>query len=844
MLNYIVQHAVDNVWCAPEQDYQSIIKPARLTDARGAVGHQQIMWERVPLPTNSDRYHVFQIGHIHPKLLGMLTEIINDTDLVAELYFMDGRLLPRAQCFFKYSRNHNLILAVRDMPTRFHDLRSTPFYLRVYSNAYFKSTRRTAEDKTAIYSTRRVNLQSVLDAQQILNTYKALPGKTFTYINGKLSDDLRPSWIVDGDYMEIFYDSSVYKTVDLDVRDLATFDSELDFKRKYLLTYPSSDPTVDFEDDIDIYLIRKTPQGWYQGIHYNRNHADSIRMLTHKDYSIPVPYVLGFQQSNSDVWSDVNDLTVRLYIRKAGLVHSLINEHSRISELYKMSHEDIKRAMLGIDSTVDVWNAVNLEKGSYVKLMRDSSRALDSASVQDAYGYNAVSKLAGDTPQRTQDRGTYREVILPIGLAYDCTVYEYDTQGKLIDFHYHASGTTYICNSINCSYVEVVAGRGSRSLDVVYDQYSTPINKDYNYRVYICTRLALGPKWDWVDVSNSELIDVHNGVLTVAADPFGDYPAILSDKRFIAYSLNLSPTAGVYQFSISTEQTHYDQTSIMLEHIPPRRLDIWINGHPAIQGLDYFVKWPQIVITNKEFLVPGDVQSIVVRGQGFCNDDMSMEKYREFGFVQNGYLSSNWRYDIRDDKVLSYVVDGRLRMVDTLKFAENNTGVSVPNARNGAPYTVKETIVPLRSQFYQDTYKMRDLSIEIDNQISDYLTLKFPQPDLPAISPITQRYAVYSPFLARITHALSNGEIPASEIEKHYNDQQIHKWIEPFKYLLDFDPAWNEVDDGYVVVHPHRYASVVSLNIYHHNFLRRVVSLFLSNRVQTAQFYEITLPTE
>lgn len=405
MLDYLVKHAVDNVWCSPEQDRQVIIRPKRLSHRLGALGLQQVMWERIKLPTQGDYYHVFQIGHVHPILLGLhgvdddwvrLDSIINTTTLMAEVYFGDGVVLPRTETWIKYDRHKNLIVAIPD--TRiFRRLRDDGIYCRVYSNAYFESHRANATTEGTFIEGLTVSAASdVLTLQQKYHLALVKPGTAYAYHNGWLVNDLRPSRIAVGDKIEYVYDSSIYRTINFPISELGTFDSTLDLKRKYLLNYALFDnERIDFEDDVDIYLVKRDEQGRERGIYYHRNKKDAIRMLSHKDYAIPVSYVDGFQQAHESVWSNMNDLSVRVYVRKAGFDRPLIQEHHRLFELYRLDAESVKRAMLGVDSTVTVWQAAALEASPYVALMRAKDTGLNSLSVQEAYGYNAVSRLVG-----------------------------------------------------------------------------------------------------------------------------------------------------------------------------------------------------------------------------------------------------------------------------------------------------------------------------------------------------------------------------------------------------------------------------------------------------------------
>lgn len=65
---------------------------------------------------------------------------------------------------------------------------------------------------------------------------------------------------------------------------------------------------------------------------------------------------------------------------------------------------------------------------------------------------------------------------------------------------------------------------------------------------------------------------------------------------------------------------------------------------------------------------------------------------------------------------------------DELKFSEEeHLGVSIIDAANGLPYMVKDVLVPVKPYTAQDN-ELRDASRVIDKVVSDYLTLKLPQP--------------------------------------------------------------------------------------------------------------------
>lgn len=858
MLDFLVNHAIENVWCTPEQDYRFIVKPARLSFSLGTFDQHTVEWQPIKLPSKTDRYHLYQIGHVYPKLMGLLglsdkwvnlVDVVNNSTLMCDVYFSDGVMVPKCDIFVRWTKSKNLIIAVRES-NRYLRLRTDAIYVRLYTNAFYNSERYTGSEKTTyVKSIYAANADDMMLMQTQFRQHRDMEGHTFAYRNGVLVDDFIPTLMNNGDALEFVYDRSIRRIVEFDVKDLHVFDSVLDLKRKYLLHPPKPTyETIDFEDDIDIYLIRPLANNHYDGVYYHDNRKDSLRMLTHQDYSVPVSYLEGYQQLHSNRWSDIGDMRIRLCIRHSGYKRPLIQDANRIFELYRLTDEQIVRAMIGIDSVVDEWNAIALEQSPYVRLMRAYTSHLDPVHVQQAYGYNSMAKLTGDTPLKIDPlvEGEFPKVTLLPGQRTDVTIYQYDSNGHFIGRFYHANGLVATCPMMGTRMVEVIPGRGSNELDVVFGQTAVETDPRYNYRAYLCTTIAGAPQWDWVDVSNTEIISVANNQIVFTPSIGSDYTAVMSDRRFLADTYTLAPNNGVLTLTISSLELHFSETQQYISTIPPRKLDVWLNGKPLIEKLDYYVEWPKIVIVNKEYLLlDGDqMQTIEVRGVGFANDDMTMDSARESGFVQHGFLSANGRYDIRSDKVLSAVVGGRLKTISELDFAEDSLGVSVHNVPNGTPYAIRETVIPMRGYTYLDTYQLRDIARETDERISNYMTLKFPEPVIDELSPITERYMVYSPFLSRLIYDLQNHIFDNTLITANYSNRKIREWMRPYERWLPFDPAHVGVDDNYVKVHPHAYVHALDLTWHQFSFVKRVSELYFNDRVDINHFFNIVLPGE
>ena len=856
MSDFLVNHAVQNVWCNPKQDLQVTYKPQRISNRRGVRGRMSHMWTSVSMPTPTDVYHVYQIGQYQPFLIGLspirgkwrsLAELMNEEFLFADVYTLNGLHLSRFHTYVMVTPEQNVLVAIRDQ-AKVVDLKVTDVYLRLYSNSFFDSPRSDGYAHSVVCRGARVmNAAQALNLQRDYLELKARPvGHTWIFVNGYYRDDYKPADFVAGDYVEYVHDSSVKSVKEFNFSGLPTFDSIKDGKRKFLLHYSGAQPggvNIDYRDDIDVYLIKNgTTAGRFEGIYYHKNSDDALRQVTHRDYSLAVDYVRAHQQAMiSRGWTAVSQMRARLFIRHAGYKRPLVFEHHRIQELYKLPDADIRRALLGQDSTVNVWRADELENSEYVQIMDARKRVIQPDLVKDAYGYNATAKLLGDTPSKVQNMSGRRAVALPYGTQVDSTAFEIDGAGKLIASFIHTSGVEYTPFNANCALVEMIVGRGGQKLDMVFNKQDAPINPKYSYRYYIAP-IAHGELRNdqWVDVTGDNTkYEVINGKVHWYVDLQYNAVCAKSDAYFLNYELTQAADNGVLRFSVNASADWNGTTVSSLMYIPPGRLDVWLNNEVLIEGLDYFVKWPEIVVTNKQYLKDGQAQKIRIRGTGFCNTDLTRQPPKEFGFVRWGKLSRNNRYDLRDDRVLRLVVNGRTFHRDDVYFTEGNPALWMDNVPNGAPYLLDDLIVPLRAAVSEDTYSMRAKSLVVDKSVSDYLTMKLPEPVPANPDPILERYAVYSPFAASIMYDLLTERLSTEKFRGQYSDQELRTFLSGYEWLLQYEPTRHDLDLEHVTVHPHDRTTEIQLDAYQYLLLKRAIKIFLEDKVDITRFVRI-----
>jgi hypothetical protein len=355
MFDFIKDHALRNVWCTPDQDNQLIIQPARLTTYGGAKGSYKVIWRNVPLPDTTSQWHVYQIGQVHPLILGLFpkcnewvsfSETCNRQKMVCDIYNVYGVQIPRVDTFYIHNEDRNLLVAVRKNAKVAFDFNSDAIYLRLYSNHFFNTNRSSSvNDLIHVQGGTFANTAEIIAFQTIYNTYVAKAGHTYCFVNGYKVDAIDIINVKPGDVAEFVYDSSIYKVVDFKIKDLREFNSSLDQKRKYLLHYAGMDnETIDYQDDVDVFVYLNKGSNRSKGLYYHKNNEDALRQLTHRDYSLCVPYLSNYynelQRTNQDstgtnVIVNQNEIYVRLHIRLSGYDRSLIYTRCKM-KIFKM----------------------------------------------------------------------------------------------------------------------------------------------------------------------------------------------------------------------------------------------------------------------------------------------------------------------------------------------------------------------------------------------------------------------------------------------------------------------------------------------------------------------------
>ena len=856
--SYLIDHAIKNVWCAPDQDYQYILELHRVSRLSGESNRVYLYNRRIDLPELNKKYHIYTIDRIHPKHMKLLTtsphwiaeqwfnvaDIINDTSAIVNVYNDAGIEIPKYQSWYMFTKENTLIFAFEENKKIPINYRSETVFVKTYTNAFYSSYRDTTIIDTAYRYKLTTSTQDILDIQMEYNTFASREGHVQCFINGIYTDKIDLVRIAVGDVVEFIYDSSVLLLDTYTIGELDTFTSTLDNVYKYLLLRKDNRlGVIDYLDDLDIHIIAETSVGIYKGVYFHRNDNRSIRMVTHRDYSLMVDNVVSMCNKIKQLVNreDLDNLQMRieLKVRNSGFERPLIYENNRLHELYKLSYEDRLSSMLGTNA-LSIWKAENLENSWYNVMMNNRLSNFTINDIENTYGYNGISIALANTPSLTYlDSG--RQVIdLPPGLMNNSTFYEYDANGHLLEWHYQASGSRYLATNPNTTLVEGIYGKGGSQPDARFGISNIEIPNNHNYRVYRCFIVDNEPNEEWTDVTDSEFYRIENGFL-INNDLVGnEYFMVRSDSSFLAIHKSISTIDGLLYFDITELQKRED--GFVRSHtlpVPMGQLDIFLNNKSLIRGLDYIVDFPRVYIINKNYLnqpAGTSTQDIKLRFTGFCDKNLNMDAIEDMGFIEHGFLSNNNKFDIRDDKVMRITLDGAIKTKEDILFSEEHSGISVVNALNGKPYQLKDIVVPITTFTVDNVYSMRDSSLAIDEIVSDYMSLKLPQPERNAVSSISERYPLVSTFFCKVIHDMLNNVISDVELSTLSNDMSIINFFKDYEYLLELDPITKNFNDGYVIIHPHQLNNTINLSVLKIRILNRLAKLYGDNKIELSPF--------
>lgn len=847
------RHVVDNVWCAPLQDKHAIYKPRKITPKNGVFNHVRTVRDLYTLPTDH-QYHVFQIGQVPPSLLGIhetrpsgrwytLSELMNENDLVINAYTVNGFQFPRFEVYLRLTGNRNVLVAVRRYQGEL-DLNVVDLYLRFYSNSYFGSDAFIGD--TAIYTEGRwINTTADLVAFQSKHSqYKARgDGHISVTVSGRLIKVPSNKSIELGEWAEFVYDASVAKVIRLPANELLTYDSVLDGIRKYLLHVPNDiGMGIVYKDDIDIQLFRFYTNALQRGVYCHQNRKNTLRMITHQDYGISVADLEQYAL-NVDFWENPEQMMVEIHLRHGGSPRPLVYEQNRIHELYKLSDAQIVPAMLGNLSAIDEWRVEHLEQSKYPELMRNRDYYFDESTIREALGYNAISRLLNLNPVQVVTRNNRQVATRPPQCEQSCLALEYDSEGQLVQGDYLTNpDNEYYVQNAETTLVEFYPGPAGVNAQRYFDEDSVVVGEDTSVRLYKCAMLQGQPTYEWVPAEPDDYMvtDVGSDQKEYAWQVDGNlwYRLFLLDDGVVWYEQTVSGVQHSVILTLGCGQRYAGVWSWGTAEIPFDFLQICMNGASLVEGIDYTVDWPKVVIhTAKGLDVTTPNQKISVLMMGLPDDVLEYTPRKDTGYTVHGQISRDHEYQVRDDRVNRVIVDGKLLSLEDMEYAEGM--VSKGTLPSGRPYSVRRPPIPIATgTFDVDRKAWLDEARELDDRLGAWMTQAKPEDPISGPNLINGKYVLISPTLSAILRDFERGILDDSDIPDNPTDVWLYEYLKDYLWLKDFDPAMNPVHDC-AIIYPHGYNGAPTLPKAQYKVLVRANHLLFNNRVHMHELIRI-----
>ncbi len=441
-MDFVVQHALDNVWAEEIQDKDYYIRPARITPNGGSLKYAEVGINSVALPNanvvgSKTFHHVYHIGQLPPHLLGI--DIVDNTwtpiDKIAELMecyvnvFLDnGYVVPRSKCYLlRMWPGKNVILAIEYVPTVTfgyrleidpitnasrqipNTLNNQDINIRFYTNARFYATDRRDD---AVNPDNQMYFQTDSYTAAVLNRIKANKDNTAVPQGWFIANGLIHNYLsvvnnfttLKDKEVSVYRDESIIGVEYFRLQDLPQFVSKFNNNvKKYIINLSTPADQLVYHNDVEYYLGDYTG-GQFQGLCIPVLRIDPIKTLTNKSHALRADVITDLINKNN--WLVGRDIHLMVVIRQGGMLRGLIHQNTRIEELFKLPEDIVESAMTGVNSLLTEWKASSLETDDYAKIVEAKREAIVDDVVFNAYGYNAMTRYHHPNPLKVDNYTT------------------------------------------------------------------------------------------------------------------------------------------------------------------------------------------------------------------------------------------------------------------------------------------------------------------------------------------------------------------------------------------------------------------------------------------------------
>ncbi len=790
--------ARDHLWPDPSADFQFPITAERLSGVSGFTQGFTYMNRYIPLPDNTNTYHVFVAGRLNPELLKLsltdtlwnnYTDIINQKNMYASAYMTIGLEIPRQDLFFSFGKTKTLLIALRwNLTTGFDYSLIENISTRFYSSTYLQ------DNPNISYKALSLNMGSSDDVTIINNFYNQYypqEGGIILFVNGQISSI---DQVVINTSVDIIYDPTIKNVFIQDVDNLPTFISELDKQRKYLVHMNDQNQTVDFLDDIDFYIVGYISESSYVGLYYQRNNIQNVRQITFHDYAL----------LTNNVWNIIsyfqNDLShykfkVVLNIRRTGMTQNPLTTNHRLFQILHISSDLQQTLIYGINAVNELWNAKGLEKSQTMMYLQSYFNQLDQYNSFDIVGYNSTcSRIC--SPVMYLNTST-DEILLPICYSANSTILEYDYNGALTTISSNYQNGSYQLKSQSTRALKFLSGQTTANAGDIYISLLEPyvLGIGEMFRVY--GELS----GVWKDVTNE--CSVTDG----AVYPISGYDSLILKTGKYIYLIEGQYASQYFGVSIALTDTYVSQ-------IPYGSLEVYLNGYRMVRYVDFDILGNIVYIYNNNKM--RNTNKVLVLGKYFCNSDLSVLDLSHIGV---GPISEiNTASAFNDQKPYTIIIDNTLFFTNTTYNSEY------------VHYSIEEEVPNLTYYLSQDSQNLFVAEKLIDDKLK-IIVQAINNTFIPAYGMVFNKLTIISPFLGTVLNNLVNGKYN-DFIYNSYSLPDINSLLLPLNNLLNIDPLYNSnVSENYYSVYPFYSALPIDLDPYQYKFYKSVLKQYANGKL-------------
>lgn len=490
------------------------------------------------------------------------------------------------------------------------------------------------------------------------------------------------------------------------------------------------------------------------------------------------------------------------------------------------------------------------------------------------------------TPEYANGKG-YK---IPPTFMISSTVYEYDTEGYLLRTVPVRRSERYTPNK-DVGFCEYALGENTSYLDAVLTKSSLTLKSDYGFRVYRApwaigedpepvdefwghewsisrdglpfdnktNTLVLLPDgedideplnprpWDggelagpWEDITDTNLytLDKTTGVLTWNFSMVNYVGMVVYDSKHLYNEVSVSHLDNSLMFSL----THLWEIGGVLLPIRPYQVDIWYGkkgekGKSLIENVDYIFDFPTVYLIGKQLLDEGNDHFFRVRAVGLSKDGPHSRS--ELGFITNGVIGWNGRYNVRVNHPTKTICNGRLMLTQSVDWAETKGHGNNLNGFEGLPYEVKHIASLNKYVKPYETMSGIDDEVAKDEVISAYLgaNVSYKGATPPQVPTQMVKYILFSPFMSQLYNELNLGFIttPTGVI----TDQDVYDLTANIQWLLKYDPVTLDMTPAYFEIHPTANIGYQPITPAQLTILTIANRLFLKDRLSIRGHFEV-----